>query len=58
MTLLANDNFSNTLDLGHLFLPSKKFLGIGSRLLARQIILLAVDEQNHIGVLFDGTGFP
>ncbi len=57
VALLADDDFGDAGDLVHLVLPFLMLGGVGARLLAGEVIFLAVDEEHHVGVLLDRAGF-
>ena len=58
MALLADDDLGQVMDLSHLRLPIFVFLGARLlRLQAPEVILMAVNEGDHVGVLFDGPRF-
>ena len=57
VALLADDHFGAAVHLLHLLLPrevlGRAFLG----LLVLEVVLLAIDEEHHVGVLLDRAGF-
>src|SRR5581483_10799490 len=53
VALLADDRLGDAVDLLHLLLPLLVFHGAGARLLVLQVVLLAEDEEHHVGVLLD-----
>ncbi len=58
MALLGDDKFGDAKNALHLFLPRimRGFVdGVG--LLCRFVIIFAIHEPDHIGVLLDRTGF-
>ena len=57
VSLFADDDFGNAVDPVHFVLPGLMFGGVGARFLAGQVVFFAVDEQHHVSVLLDGTGF-
>ena len=57
VALLADDHLGDAVDLLHLVLPLEVLLGAGLRLLVLEVVLLAIDEQHHVGVLLDRAGF-
>src|SRR6202041_1636785 len=57
MALLCDDDFGFPEGQLHFELPFFMFGGARLGLLVLQVIFLAVDEQNDVGVLFDRTGF-
>ncbi len=65
VALLGDDDAGGIADIGDAFLPAGDavlepvagFVHIVDRLAFFQVIFLAVDEHDHIGVLLDGAGF-
>ena len=55
--LLADDDLGDVVDAVHVLLPTFMCLGAGLGLAPLELVLLAVDEQHHVGVLLDGPGF-
>ena len=58
MALFGDDQFGQAVNLFHAFLPFciGGFI-VGRRLFGYFVIILAVDEPDHIGVLLDRAGF-
>ena len=57
MPLLADDHLRRVGDFLHLFFPLLPLRRVVLRLASRQIIFFAVDEHDHVGILFDRSGF-
>src|ERR1700747_292553 len=57
VTLLADDDFGLAVHQGHVELPLLIFRRARAWLLVAEIILLAIHEDDEVGVLFDRAGF-
>src|SRR5829696_10347686 len=57
VALLADDDFGLAVHQRHVELPFFVFGRADTGLLVGEVILLAVHEDHHVGVLFDRTGF-
>src|SRR5271167_4384236 len=57
VALLADDHFGLAVHQRHIQLPFFIFRRAGAGLLICQIIFFTEDEQHHVGVLLDRTGF-
>src|SRR5215203_2067657 len=53
VALLGDDDFRLAVRASHLFLPPGKIGMVVGRLLRREIIILAIDEEHYVGVLLD-----
>src|ERR1043165_1688721 len=56
VTLLADDDLGQFMDLIHLRLPGHMLRRALAGLLARQVVLVAIDEHHDVGVLLDRAG--
>ena len=57
MALFTDNHISDTNDTVHSFLPLLVFVGVGLGFVSAQIVLLALNEHDHICVLLNRTGF-
>ncbi len=57
VALLADDDLGDVAHMVHVFLPGQVFGRALARLGPAFVIALAIDEHDHVGVLFDRSGF-
>src|SRR3954451_23396532 len=57
MALLGHDHLGLAAHLVHVVFPLDVFLGAELRLAVLEVIFLAIDEHDDVGVLLDRTGF-
>ena len=55
VSLLGDDDFRLATRIVHRLLPLQVFFGAGLWLLVLQVILVAIDEHHHVGVLLDAS---